>query len=879
MDREQVVTIRREVRKRGLNFTYVEEEAVDFISCQIEALLKTGLSFDEAYDHAFRQAADEGMFNLKSKLITPKPLYTIDMLKNYFKIAARNMAKYKANTAINLLGLVLSLTASIIIGLYLKNEYSYDKEFPELDRLYRVNSISNLGQNTSYLKAVSRKLVPEIKSNIPEVELVSDLYGAIVNQPLKVNNSTYFDYRLSASNEDFIELFNLKTLQGDMQAPFETPYGTAISESQAQRFFGDQDPIGQDLLIMTNGQEYNFQVQAVFEDMPENTHFSEDRWSGFDMLISMETLDLFTQNRASWTSINNPAYLRLAPGASEEVVNEKLNELVVKNHGKEIWYEHYLQPVSDIHLNTRQSGIDSAGDIQQLRLFSLIGIIILIIACINYVNLTTAQATVRLKEVGVRKVIGARRRQFVIQFLVEAALMSVVSIVLSAVFVTALVPVLNNSFDLNLSLDLTNDGLTLSGFFMLMLLVSLLCGGYPGWYLSRIRANELLRSSGAMKAGGGLFRKILVVLQYATSITLIVATLIISSQMKYVSQKDLGFDKEQVVYLKMGWRVSQQYGNVLFDEISKESGVLAASLTTNTLADGSMSGNGVTVGQKENDDDWEMHKVLAVDDGFLDVLGLELQNGRWFSEDFASDREKGFVVNEAFVDHFKLDEPIGETLERNDQVGKIIGVVKDFHYMSMHTAIEPLVMHEMPRKGYGYWNMALRLSPQDMGGTLDRIESIWSEVVTDFPFEYEFLDEQLDQYYKSDKDFALVFQVFAGLAIVVSCLGLIGLVAFTTKRRAKEIGVRKVLGASVSTILQILSLGYIKLILLGALVAIPITYYAMSQWLENFEYRIDIKAGVFIIGLMMTIVLSWLSVSYLSIKAARSNPADALRTE
>lgn len=876
MEREQVLAIRREVRKRGLNFTYVEDEAVDFISCQIEEKLVQGYSFELAFKEAFEQAAQEGMFSLKTRLITPKSIYTMDMLNNYLKIGLRNLSRYKANSAINLLGLVMSLTASIIIGLYLKYEYSFDKQFPELDRLYRVNSISNLGQNTDYLNAVSGMLVPIIKNDIPEVELASDLAIVIANQPLKTKGGTFFDYRISAVSQDFIQLFGLEEVKGQLTAPFETLNGIAISETQANKIFGAEDPIGQSFSVEQNEKVHTFIVQAVFKDYPVNSHFSDDRWSGFDMLVSMETARTIPGNQPSWTSINSPAYVRLAPGVSEESVNQKMNELVVKNHGEEIWYEHYLQPVSDIHLNTREDPVSSVGDVQRIKLFALIGVIILVIACINYVNLTTAQASVRLKEVGVRKVIGARRRQFVMQFLVEAALMSLMAIMLSAILVAIIIPLLNRNFGLHLSLDLSSDWLNLLSFIGLMLLVSLLCGTYPGWYLSRLKANVLLKSSSAVKSGGGLFRKILVVLQYATSITLIVATLIIGHQMRFLSQKDLGFEKEQVLYLKMGWRAGYGYGELLYNEVLNESGVIAASLTTNTLGDGSMSGNGMTVGEGENVQN-EMHEVLAVDDDYLKVLGLEMKDGRWFSSDFASDRKEGFVVNEAFVKHFNLENPVGTKLARNSQKGAIIGVVKDFHFKSMHTAIEPLVMFEDGRDRY--WNIVLRVSPENMGNTLDRLEAAWGRVVPDFPFSYEFLDDQLDQYYKSDRDFALVFQVFAGLAIAVSCLGLIGLVAFTTRRRAKEIGVRKVLGASVGGILQLLSMDYVKLIFIAAVISIPTAYYTMSQWLENFEYRISINAGTFVLGLLITIALSWISVSYLSVKAAKSNPVDSLRAE
>lgn len=878
LTKQQINYISRTVRKRNIKSFSIEEELIDFVSCEVEMRVSNGESFEDGLFDVMG-SIELGSNSRLHKLDRFSKPNSMDMLQNYFKIALRNFSRYKVNSAINVFGLVLSLTASVIIGLYLKYEFSFDKQYPDVDRLYRINTISSLGQTPTHMPSSSLKLIPAIQENIPEIEASSHLSLAIINQPLKWKESTFFEYQLAAVKEDFPKMLGMKAVKGTISNAFNTLNSVIVSESKAQRIFGESDPIGQYIEVHLNDTDLKFEVVGVFEDLPENTHFADGRWTDFSFLVSMKTLEVFSTNTPSWSSINGSAYVKLSSGASVEEINEKINDLVVRSNGSEIWYEHYLQPISDVHLNRNEYGIESEGNLGQLRLFVLIGIVIVLIACINYVNLTTAQASVRLKEVGIRKVIGARRSQFIVQFLVEATLISLFSMILALGLVVILIPFLNANFSLHLSLSFTEDLLNLIGFLVLIFVVSLLCGTYSGWYLSRIKANVLLRTSSAVKSGGGLFRRVLVTLQYATSITLIVATLIITDQMNFMSQKDLGFDKEQVVYIPLDYRISAKYGDLLYKEIIKESGVVSASLTGSSLGDGNMTGNGIQVGESNDEADRQMHQVLAVDDGFKETLGLEIKDGRWFSEQYGSDRTEGFVVNEAFVKHFALDVPIGFPISRNGEKGKILGVVKDYHFKSMHNAIEPLLMFEDDRNQLSYWNIAVRLTPDNMSQTLDQLEKTWSAIIPDFPFDYEFLDDKIDQYYKSDRYFAAVFSVFSSMAIVVSCLGLIGLVAFTTQRRAKEIGVRKVLGASIGTILSLLSKDYLKLILLAALVAIPLAYYVMNNWLGNFEYRIGIKPHVFILGLLITLVLSWLSVSYLSFRAAKSNPVDSLRAE
>lgn len=874
----QVHHVKRVIQQRHLKSFLLEEEVVDFVSCAVDDRMQQGHSFESALNEVLNEMnLNQVSKTHKSTTMISKP-NSLDLLQNFIKIGLRNFVKYKVNTSINVFGLVLSLSTSIIIGLYLKQEFSYDSHYTQVDQLYRVNSISYMGQSPTHLNSVSPELRDALVEELPEIEEASDLSVLYSNKPLKWNGSSFFDYKFTAVQQDFFDMFDVAVIRGSAAALYEGPYRALISDVMASRVFGEEDPLGQTILVVDDGTEYEFEIRGVFREIPANTHFKSDSWSNFDLLTSIATRKLIKPQSPGWTSINSSAYVQLTAGADEVAVNEKINVMLKQRAGEKIWYEHYLQPVSDIRLNQRGYEIGSRGDLDQLYLFSVVALLILVIACINYVNLTTAQASVRLKEVGIRKVIGAKRKQFVFQFLVEATIISFFSMALSMLAASLLIPVINTAFSLNLSLSLVEDMAAIVGFFGIMLFVSLLCGTYPGFYISRLQPNQLLKSGAAMKSGGGIFRKMLVVIQYATSITLVIATLVISDQLQYLSKRDLGFDKEEVLYVKIGYQLSRKYGDTFFKEVLREPGVMHASLTGNTLGDGNMSGNRILVGDMVKGEG-EMHQVLSVDFDYQKTLGLEMSGGRWFAEQFATDRTEGYVVNQALVKHFGLEDPIGKQLDRNGRKGTIIGVTKDFHYRSMKHSIEPLVMFMAPRDQYGYWNMAVRLTPENAVATVDRLKATWESVIPDYPFEYEFLDDQIDTYYQSDRDFANMFSVFSMLAIAVSCLGLIGLVSFSTRQRSKEIGVRKVLGATVTRILGLISRDLVKLIIFGAVLAIPVAYLFMQSWLENFEYRTVMSYWSFVAALALTIVVSWLSVSYISFRAARANPVDSLRSE
>lgn len=875
MDREQVIAIRREVRKRGLNFTYVEEEAVDFISCQIEALLEAGLPFDQAYDQAFRQAADEGMFNLKTKLITPKAIYTMDIFSNYLKVAYRNLVKHKVNSLVNVFGLLIALSSVIFIALYVSKEFSYDKFIPENGLVYRVNGTSYMGDTPQSSNYVSPLLIDAMLEEIPQIEFAASGLALSSPNPFEIDGQAYYDLRIDYFKKDVFEIFGINVLDGSLEMAYNQPYGLMISKSKANQLFADEDPIGKKVEADFRNKPIVFTIYGVFEDLPEESHLSYSSYK-MEIIASQESWELIGGGKGRWNSTHMPAYVKVADGSDYKEVEQKINELLIRRAGEDIFYRHYLQPVGDIHLNTLGLPTDSQGDLNQVITFSLIGLLILVIACINYINLVTARITVRMKEVGVRKVLGAGRAQFLLQFIVEAFLLTMFSLIISIILVSLSLSALNDSFDLSLSLSLLENAWLLLGLFIILFVVSIISGGYPGIYLSRFTSSNLLRNT--LNLGNARFtvRKLLVVLQFAISAAIIVCTIVVVRQLDFLRSSDLGYDQENIVYIDLPWRDISTKGVLFKQELEKLSVVKSASMTNGSFAKGNFSGNGIRVGMATES---SMQRILPVDFNYLETMGIEIIKGRWFDPNLTTDVKEGFVINEAFLDYFDITDPIGLKLQRNDQEGEIIGVAKDFHWKSMHNEIEPLVMFMDEGYSSRYGNIALKLNAGSLKEAEEQIRKVWQGIFQDRPFSWEFLDQQLEMSYQKDKVFGGIFTVFSVMAIVISCLGLLGLVSFSVERRLKEIGIRKVLGASISGILLLISKDFSKLVLIGFALSVPAAYFFISKWLDNFQYRIELDYWPFVLACFLTVFIAWISVSYISLRAAKSNPIDSLKTE
>lgn len=874
LTREQVYEISRAIKGQRLPSFHLEEELIDYVSCEVDERVSGGERFDQALETVLKNLEPQRISKIPKSATSIQKPNSIDMLQNYLKIAFRNFSRHRANAVVNIMGLVLALVSVLTIALYIHYEFSYDTFYPETHRIFRVNGTSYMGDTPSSSNYVSPLLIDAMLEEIPEVEYAASRRSYFMRGPKQINGRQYFDVNIEYMKADFFKMFNLRTIEGSLEAAHSNPFGVMVSQSFANRVFGKSDVIGHKIETEVKGENVTFSIEGVFTDIPENSHLHERR--ALDVAASAETWEILGGFKGAWNSTHGPAYIKIQKGADPKDVESKISDLLIRRAGEDIFYRHYLQPVSDIHLNRLGLPTPSVGSLSQVITFALVGVLILIIACINYINLTTARVTIRMKELGVRKVLGANRTQFLFQFISEAFIINVLALVISVGLVSVVVNLVNRTFDLSLSMSALVDGLLILSLFAVLLIISIVCGGYPGLYLSRFASTNLLRSE--LKIGAQRFslRKVLVILQFGISAAIIVCTIVIINQLNFLRNSDLGYDADRVVYVKITSSEVSSKGQQFKQAIQALPEVTSASLTAGSLAKGNFSGNGILVG---NAKDHSMQRILPVDFEFKEMMSIEMVEGRWFDQKLATDMEEGFVVNEAFLKYFNIQEPIGLKMARNSQKGQIIGVTRDFHWKSKHSEIEPLVM--FMHKGYTnrYSSIAIKLGPGSLVEAKKKIESAWVEIFEERPFEWEFLDEQLEYAYHKEKAFGDIFAGFSLVAIVISSLGLLGLVSFSIERRVKEIGVRKVLGASISSILLLVSRDFSRLVLIGMIISIPVAYLFMKRWLENFQYRIDVGYQPFVVAFFITIMIAWISVSYVSIKAARANPVDSLRTE
>lgn len=874
LTKDQVHHIRRVVQQRRLRSFMLEEEVVDFVSCAVDDRLKAGEPFDSALTAVLKDLDTDHIKRVhRSNLIIKKP-GSMDLLKNYLLIAQRNLVKHRINSAVNMAGLLLAVVSVLIIGLYVSNELSYDRSFPDAENVYRVNGTSYMGDVPSSSNYVSPLLIDAMLQEIPEVAYAASGLSMYTNKPLKILDQAYYDVRIDYFRKDVFDIFGLEVLAGDLDGTYDQPYGLMISESFAQRVFGEKNPVNETIEAELRGKQVVFTIGGVFRDKPQNSHLQYGR-NQMDVIASHKAWEQIGGYKGAWNSTHMPAYVKLKPGSTRAEVDEKLSALLKRRAGEDIFYEHYLQPIRDIHLNTLGLPTSSVGDYKQVLTFMLIGVLILIIACINYINLTTARVTIRMKEVGIRKVLGAGKGQFLYQFITEAFLLTLAAMLVAFGLVALSLDLINSTFDLNLSLALFNDGVLPVGMLLILLMISFLSGGYPGFYLSGIGSTQLLKSK--LNVGRRKFsvRKLLVVFQFGISAAIVACTIIVLTQLNFLRESDLGYNEESIVYIPIPGSQIKEKGPVLKEGLNQLAIVKSTALSQGSLAKGNFSGNRISIGNDEG----SMQRIMPVDFEFNTMMGIELAEGRWFDKNMATDMEYGFVVNEAFLKYFNLENPIGTKISRNEQKGEIIGVAKDFHWKSMHNEIEPLVMFMQKDYANRYGNLVVKLQPGNLRQAHDQLEDVWHQVFGDRPFEWEFLDEQLAMAYRKDEIFGDIFSSFSAITIIISCLGLLGLVSFSVERRLREIGVRKVLGASISSILLLVSKDFSRLVLTGFALSVPAAYFFMDQWLQGFKYRIDLGFMPFAVTCLVVVLIAWGSVSWISLRAAKANPVDSLRSE
>ncbi len=793
------------------------------------------------------------------------------MFKNYLKIAFRNLRKYKGYSLINILGLAVGLAVCVLIFQYVNHELSYDKFHSKSDRIYRVT----LDHPRSQIAMTPSMMLPTFQQLFPEVETGVRLYDVGRFQPLVVRyeDRVFEERSLVYADSTLFEVFDFELLSGNPQTALARPNTVVLTKETSRKYFGNLSPVGESITI--NGRD--FEVTGVMENIPATSHFEYDF---FTSLVTRSGWSELSDN--TWRAANFYTYLALEQGASIADLKQKVNDYIQENFSDNEFamsLEILFEPLTSIHLYSEaENDIAPQGDIRYVWAATAIAVLILIIACINYMNLATARSARRSREVGIRKVLGSDRRSLMGQFFGESAFLTILSIGVTVLLVELFMPWFNRLAGQQLAVDYSSMGFW-GLLFLLAALVTLVAGSYPALVLSSFEPAEVLKG-GQTKDSSSQLRKYLVVFQFATSIFLIISTLVIFQQINFIQDKELGYKQDNVLVLTAYGDVEQRF-ETFKSELLQLPEVKGAAMTSETPTS-IRAGYGPDVEGLEEGPNFVI-SALRTTPEFTETMGIEVVAGRSFTDgDFtranqSEDYEYAMLVNEATAEHFGLepDELVGRGASIGGGSGTIVGVLRDFHFASLHKPIEPLFI--FPRGSFN--KLLVSFQTDNMRQSLESTRAIWERMFSQYPFEYEFLDQEYNALYQQEARAGNIFSSFAVLAIFIACLGLVGLASYMVERRTREIGVRKVLGASMSHIMGLFSKDFIILVLLGFLVALPISWYVMSSWLQGFAYRIDLGVGIFLLAGLAALVVALLTVSWQAIKAATMDPVKSLRSE
>lgn len=788
------------------------------------------------------------------------------MFKNYFLMAFRNLKKHRAYTLINVFCLALGLSAFILILLYLQFEISYDRFHENADSLNRV-SIRHLreGNFEADSHVFTPPIGPDMKKDMPEID---DFVRMSTLRPahLNVDNQVYKEGRVRYASSSLFQVFSFELISGDAQRALAEPFSIVLSERAAGRIFGTEDPMQKTIRI---GPDNLYRVTGVAEDPPDNSTIQ------FDVLISFATLYSIPGMHMDWNGGNQYiTYVQLQENATRESVEAKfpgflwtyINEQIAQYGWK---YEAYLQPIKKIHFHHDRA---SKTALANFYTFTAVAVFILLIACINFVNLTTARAARRAREVGMRKVIGAHRSNLIRQFLGESLLMTALAFMAGIALAFFLIPTYSRLLDKELNLLGLLNPISVLGLLGLICVVGFASGLYPAFYLSSFQPVKTLKGQLHSGRGKRRFRNALVVFQFAVSVALIVSTLLIRAQLSYIKGIDLGYDKDNMVVFPLADQGLRAKTQELRSDLLAVPGVVQAAASSEVPYAGFTSNGYVPEGYTQS----IMIHALDIDEHFLDTYGIEVVKGRDFSPEFSTDR-MAYLINETLARQLGWDDPIGKSIHRNEH-REVIGVVRDFKFANLHDEMAPLIIRYFPW-GNRLYAMSVKINTGDIRGTLAAIETVYKKYSPDIPFEYFFLDAAFDRLYKSEERFERIFQYFSLLAIAIALLGLFSLSAYTAQQKSKEIGIRKVLGASVPSILGLFTREMLILIFAANLIAAPVALYVIHRWLGTFAYRMSIGAWAFVLAFVGSMGAAFITISYQSLKAAYKRPVDELRSE
>lgn len=794
------------------------------------------------------------------------------MIKNYIVLAFRNLVKDKFYSLINILGLTIGVTCGMLLLLYVTDELSYDRYHENASRIYRIVSYIREPDKINKWVSTQPPLVKTLKQDYPFVENYVRFFpnGRVL---FKHGEKQFYQTDIYAADSTAFDVFSHKFIEGNPKTALAQPGSVVLTKKVAERFFGNANALGQ---ILRTDDTTSYKVTAVIEDVPKNSHFT------FNALLSLNQNE---RKADGWGGFYINSYLLLSKNADLKKLEagfpqlyEKYMSSIFKRMGIHITYQ--MQPLTSIHLHSKFDG-ESNGDIGYVYTFSAVAFFMLLIASINYMNLATAQSARRAKEVGLRKVMGSLKGALVAQFLTESVLITMVSLFTSLILVALLLPFFNNVSGKEISyLELLSPKFIIIGL-SIVIFTGLISGSYPAFYLSAFEPAQVLK--GTFKArGGGFFRKALVVSQFSISLIMLICTWIVYQQLNYMRNKDMGYNRDQVLTVDyQGDMPKDKYNafhKMLIDNPNIQS-VASASSPVSNIGGRVIFTVESSTGMKEMG-----FKPTAIDHDYVKTMGMTLLQGRDFSEDFPADTANGVLINEAVVKRMNWQNPIGKKIilgsipadgKNPPPTAQVVGVVKDFHQQSLYNPIEPLIM--LYRKANPV--VHIKIKTENTKATLAHIERSWAQLYPDRLFEYRFLDQDFESAYRGDQLRGQIFTTFSTLTILIACLGLFGLATFTTEQRVKEIGVRKVLGGSATSVVLLLSKDFTRLVLFSFPIAIPIAWYSMYKWLQSFPYKTSIEVWVFVAACSLTLVICWLTVLYQSLKAALANPVKSLRSE
>jgi putative ABC transport system permease protein len=809
------------------------------------------------------------------------------MIRNYLKIAFRNLLKYKFISFINLFGLTIGLTCCLLILTYIMNELSYDRQHEQAKNIYRVTRSfrnSETGAPSLNLGTVAPPFAPLLQNDFPQIKKITRLlpYGTA---PIRYEDKMFNEQDVYFADENLFDFFKVDVVKGNPGKALAEPFCVMLTEGMAKKYFGSEEPMNKMIRIDNN---INLKVTGVYKAFEPNMHLHPQ------MMVSFNTLKDTAiygeqQLRTNWGNNSFFTYLLMPdnfdPKAMEAQFPAFLDRHMPSSPNDKVktsqWTSLALQKLTDIHLHSHTDlEAEENGDIKRVYIFSAIALFILLIACINYMNLSTARSALRAREIGVRKVVGAQRKEIIAQFLSESILVSLVSMIFAFALTWISLPWLNQLSGQQLSTSILLQWNVFIPVIIVPFIVGTISGIYPALFMSSFRPVMVLK--GLFRAGGAniSFRKVLVTMQFAISIILIISTAVVFRQLGYMQQKSLGFDREHVVTLPYNTGLNERYDafrNELLANSNIKNAGRSSRIPTGRLLDamGSQINRGDSLAPTNAD-----IKYVSADQDFVNTYGVKIVAGRNFSRDFSTDTGS-FLLNEASVKVLGLksnEEVIGKDFQYGNRRGKVIGVFNDFHFESMHQKIVPLVLL-VPRSLNNYNNFSIKISGNNIPAALTHIENVWRKFLPEVPYQYTFLDENFDRLYQSEQRQGTIFTVFACIAIFIACLGLFGLSAFAITQRLKEIGIRKVLGADVSTIVGLLSKDFLKLVIIAAVIAFPIAWYAMDSWLQDFAYRINIPWWIFLVAGILAAMVALLTISFQAVRAALANPVRALRSE